>query len=461
MTTQTEIISEFQKSIDFSKDIPITNWEENSTIEFKKSLQTNSETIGKEYLKTICGFANNLGGVIIFGICPDKKELVGIKPQFENLDNRYVSTTITKALDGSFNYSFFTMRLIGKIIGFLHIAEATIKPVILKVDSSNFVMGEIYFRYPAQTHKIFASDLRKIINEEIANRLRATVGNISKLVEAGDNAAILNTLSGEIEVGNSMTKFIIDESILSKLNLIKEGHFVDNEGSPAYIIKGEIESGNVEFIEKNIPSVINESDILEYFFNTTCEFPETAIERLVYSQSPYNPLHYFIKEAKFTKEQAIGYIENLSKPHVNQSVKDKILERIRSPYPFKINSKVIADIEDIFSGNISEIEILVSQIILKNNLKSSVNVQSQIKRTIFYNSLIRQLTISNEIFQSECKCITEAFSNLKKEHLLMNKEYYLSSLKSLTLPLEKHSTATISLLRKVICFVDEVYYYEL
>lgn len=460
MTTQTEIISKFQDSIDFSKDIPITNWEENDKIEFKKSLHTNSDTISKDYLKTICGFANNSGGVIIFGICPDKKELVGIKANLENLDNRYVSTTVTKALDGSFYYSFFTIRLIGRIIGFLYIGEAMVKPIILKVDSSDCIMGEIYFRYPAQTNKICASDLRKIINEEIANRLRSTIGNISKLVAIGDNAAILNTLSGEIELGNPSTKLIIDETILNKLNLIKEGHFVDNEGLPAYVIKGQIESHNVEFIDRNVPSVINESDILEYFFNTTCEFPETAIERLVYSQSPYNPVHYFIKEAKFTKEQAIEYIESLSKPHVNQSVKDKILERLGAAYPFKNQGKVLSNIEERFGDNNEEMNTLINQIISKNKYNSTIKIQTQIKRTIFYNSLINQIIIPNEVFQRESKCIIEAFSNLKKEHLLCDKIYYLNSLKWLTLPLEKHNTSAISLLRKVICFVDEAYYYE-
>lgn len=88
MNTQAQIIRDFEISIDLKQDVPTTNWEENDMIEFKKSLQTKSETIGKEYLKTITGFANNLGGVIIFGISPEKKELVGIKVEFENLDNR-------------------------------------------------------------------------------------------------------------------------------------------------------------------------------------------------------------------------------------------------------------------------------------------------------------------------------------------------------------------------------------
>lgn len=457
MTTQTEMISEFMISIDLTKDIPTTNWEENDRIEFKKALQTQSDCISKDYVRTISGFANNLGGVIIFGITPDKKELVGIKPNFENLDNRYISTTITRAIDGSFSYSFFTTKILGKIIGFLQIGEAVSKPAILKVDSSDFAMGEIYFRYPAQTNKIFAHDLRRIINEEIANRLKATVGNISKLVEAGDNAAILNTLSGEIEVGNSMTKFIIDESILNKLNLIKEGHFVDTEGSPAYIIKGEIESSNVEFIEKNIPSVINESDILEYFFNTSCEHPQLVIERLLYSQSSYNPIHYFIQEAKFSKEQAINFIESLDKPEINQPIKDKILERINGGYLYKLQGKILPNIKDEFGGDIKDIENLIAKIALNYNSKKKPT-GDQIKRTLFYNALMKQLPILNEAFQTESKCIVEAFSNLKKEDLLLNKTYYLNSLKLSTLPLEKHNSSSISTLRKVICFVDEVYF---
>lgn len=457
MTTQSQIIANFKKSINLDQDIPTTNWEESDTIEFKKSLHVKSDSISKDYLKTISGFANNLGGIIVFGITPDTKELVGIKAEFENLDNRFVSTTITKSIDGSFQYSFFTTKILGKLIGFLQIGEAMTKPVILKVDSSEFAIGEIYFRYPAQTNKIFASDLRKIINDEIANRLRNTIGNISKLVEFGDSAAILNTESGEIELGNSSTKLIVDESILNRLNLIKEGHFVEQEGSPAYIIKGEIESSNIEVIEKSVPSVINESDILGYFFNSTCEHPSHVIERLIYSQSPYNPIHFFIKEAGFTKEQSIRHIENIDKPNINLQVKEKLLERINGNYPYNPQGKVIVSIKEVYTDTVPDINLFINEILSSSSLKKKPT-KDQIKRTLFYNTLIGLLPIPEQIYQDEFKCIVEAFSNLKREHLLTDRNYFLKSLQHLTSSVEKQDASSLSKLRKVICFVDEVYY---
>jgi predicted HTH transcriptional regulator len=69
-------------------------------------------------LKTICGFANNKGGVIVFGVAPVKLELVGIQDKFENLDNKYLSTTFSDTIDGSFDYRFFTCRIEMKLIGF-------------------------------------------------------------------------------------------------------------------------------------------------------------------------------------------------------------------------------------------------------------------------------------------------------------------------------------------------------
>lgn len=324
----------------------------------------------------------------------------------------------------------------------------------MKVDSSEFKMGEIYFRYPAQTTKILASDLRRIINEEISNRLRHTIGNISKLVDIGDNAAILNTVSGEIELSNTTTKLIIDESILSRLNLIKEGHFVDKEGSPAYIIKGEIESSNIEVIEKIIPSIINETDIFEYFLNSKCEFPKVVIERLVFSQSAYNPIHFFIKEAGFTKEDAVKHIECLEKPEINQLTKDKILERING-YNYNSQGKILENIHTEFKGSYLNMDSMVEQIMVENNINKSKS--EQLKRTLFYNSLVARTPIPEDVLQKELKCMLEVFSNLKGEHLLVDKDYYLNILKSF-FPLDKLTTPLISLLRKAICFTDEVYY---
>ena len=72
---------------------------ETEKIEYKQSLQVSGEAMSKTYLKTICGLANNKGGVIVYGVTPNEYEIVGIADKFENLDNRYFSTTFADGID--------------------------------------------------------------------------------------------------------------------------------------------------------------------------------------------------------------------------------------------------------------------------------------------------------------------------------------------------------------------------
>lgn len=119
-----EMLTLFKASVDVEKPKLVTGLEESTFLEFKKSLHTNGETIDKAYLSSIAGFANNEGGTIIFGIDPDTHELSGIKDKYENLDNRYISTTVRHGLDGNIDYVFYTNRYVGILIGFLTISKA-------------------------------------------------------------------------------------------------------------------------------------------------------------------------------------------------------------------------------------------------------------------------------------------------------------------------------------------------
>ncbi|ALJ00822.1 AlbA family DNA-binding domain-containing protein [Rufibacter tibetensis] len=411
------IVNEFRASIDINQAFLKTSFEESNLIEFKKSLHTKGESIDKDYLKTISGYANNKGGVILFGIDPDSKELVGIKDVYENLDNRYISTTIRDGLDGNFEFTFFTQTYLGKIIGFLVVKEASVKPIIMKVDSSSFKVGDIYFRYPAQTAKILAADLRKIINEEIAKRLQGLLGNIDNLVKLGDSAAILNTSSGEIQTGDKLPKLILDEKILNKLNLIKEGTLSEVEGAPAYIIKGEIELGNVEIV-KTVPSIITEHDILEQFFDRHCEAPDVVLEMLVFQNSPYLPFYFFAQSANLSKEEAIDFLNSIDKPDMNKLTRNKLVNRLNK-FEYKKQGKILEGITESCDCDI-DLNVQVSSV--KDTYKEKCS-HGQVERTIFFNTLLNKFELKDEYISAYPKNIIEAFSSLLSETLSEDPEY--------------------------------------
>ena len=447
-----DILQVFEQSIDITKPYLCTNLEENSEIEFKNSLQTRSDSLDKQYLKTIAGFANNSGGTIIFGVSPELKEIVGIKNEYENLDNRYISTTISHGLDGSFHFSFVTKRFLDKIVGFLLVNRAIDKPVIMKVDASDLKLGEIYYRYPAQTTRILSSDLRRIIDETVSFKLEQTINNITKLVAAGNDAAILNTQSGVIDSGKSVPKFILDESIIKNINLIKLGHFVEEDGAPAYVIKGEIETNGMEYIEKKVLSNLHPQEIIQYFTSQECESPKLVLEKLLTLSSPYFPVHFFIKKLNFTEEDTMTYIMSFDEKLINIKTRAKIIERLNGNYNYGKQGVIMSGVNETNSGTGITNDVID---VIRLKLGKTNTYKSQIKRTIIYNSLIKGEELNDELIENEAELLFEAFSNVKKEVLLTNRNYFLDLINKL----DKAEVKTkVTPFRKLICFVDETFY---
>jgi predicted HTH transcriptional regulator len=199
-----KIINIFETNLYLNKSGELfTKLREDDKIEFKKSLQISNESLHKSYLKTICGFANNRGGLIVFGINQDTHQVVGIKSKFEEIDNRFSSTLINDGVDGTFLFTNFIWKFHGVLVGFLFVKKAKSKPVLLRIDfqdGENLLKnGDIYYRYPGRTRRILASDLRSIIQEEIDSKTKMVLNKMAQLVELGpDNSAILDKLSGEV-----------------------------------------------------------------------------------------------------------------------------------------------------------------------------------------------------------------------------------------------------------------------
>lgn len=445
----THILDHFEKSIDLKQPYLKTNLEENAEIEFKNSLQTKSDTIDKMYLKTISGFANNSGGTIIFGVSPDKHEIVGIKEEHENLDGRYVSSTIAAGLDGSFKFQFVTKRFLSKIVGFLIVEKAMTKPVIMKVDATDFKLGEIYYRYPAQTSKIQAQDLRRILNEEVATGINRVMGNMNKLINIGEDAAILDTSSGIIDTGDHQPKFILDEKVLKNLNLIKRGQFVEEEGSPAYVIKGEIETGNVEVVEKTVLSNLYESDIMKYFTLGSCDYPELVMEKLLSLSSPYFPVHFFMSQCKWGVRETLEFIESPAIKNVNSKIADKIKERITTEYSYGKNGVINLGILETLKDGTCPLNHLTA---VAGKYGLSKTMHKKVVRTMIFNTMKIYRDIGQDVFDKYPSLIVDALSNLEQNDIKENPKYVISIIEKLY-P-QKNNT----LLKKAICFVDSVLY---
>jgi len=444
----------FKESLKKTKTGVFTNWTEDDCTEFKKSLQLSGESISKSYLKTICGFANNKGGQIVYGIDPDNSQLVGIKETLEDLDNRYFSTGIKDGIDGSIDFKFFTRRFDAILIGVLEVNQAESKPVILKtnfdIDGEKGIAGEIYFRYNALTTKIQAPDLRTLVDGEINKRTKKVLNQINKVIEAGPNSAILNTTTGEIDTDGT-TKIIIDSETLKNLNLIREGSFNEKEGAPAYIIKGhlEIESTTNTIIEKTIQKAIHSNDLYDSFIKQECSLPEAHFKEIVFQSSHYYPCYFFISKWGKDKKFAIQYLELLKDPELKNSTRRDLIKRLDGKISIKPLGSIINKIVE------SEFDNLVD---IKSKYGLKGRVDKTIVRSISFNSLNKLEPLPTQIIKDYLKEAIEAFSFLDKEFVLANKGFVLSELKKVRDEITVEDSAEKSILKKTVCLLDEYLY---
>lgn len=453
---QQDVLADFSTSLNTLTANLTTDWEESSSIEFKKSLHTKSETIDKEYLKTISGFANCGGGVIVFGIEPTSKELIGIKEEYENLDNRYISSTVRLSLDGQISYIFFTNRYLGKLIGFLVIQESQSKPVILKVDAGDAKRGEIYFRYPAQTALIGAGELRKIILDEITNNVKATLENFKNIIESGnENIALLNTRTGEIQSNQPNLKLTLNSDILDKLNLIKTGELVSQDGAPAYIIRGHIDVENNSYREKEVPTLLPENQITKMFISGECEYPEVAIKQVLHFRTEYNPIHFFIRKKGLTVSEGITFINEINDSALIETTRSKILERL-GEYSYPSNGTLYGEFFDNIDFSVS-IDDNITKMMLAENVTNK-KYKQQVLRKLFLNTLLNHVVIDKIIIQEHTQKILEALSHITKEQLQSNTVYYLNKLNRIS-DIEMEATAKM-IFRKIVCKFDDWLYRE-
>jgi len=222
----------------------LVNHKENIHLEFKESFTRNA----KYYMRSVCAFANNQGGYIIFGVKNQPRKPIGLKDfkKFDEYDSKDFATEIQNCISIYVNFDFyhFDQEINNEIIkfGVLKIEESEQKPVICKVsDNVNKLReGAIYYRYTAKSEEIKAQDLIKLIQKEKDKEKELWIKNIQRMAQIGVRNSGIFSYDGEIFAGER--KVIIDKDIIDKIKFIKEGHFTEREGTPALILKGEIQN---------------------------------------------------------------------------------------------------------------------------------------------------------------------------------------------------------------------------
>ena len=221
---------------------------ESSLLEFKESFNLGSMD---EYAKTMAAFANNRGGIIIFGVKDNPRIPIGIrKEKFDNIKQEKVTGYLIEHFSPEIEWDIGITEVDGRHFGYISVLESHNKPIICKKNNGDLKSGEIYYRYRGQSRKIEFSELRKIIDEIRENEKKLWMKHIEKIAQIGPkNIAFIDLLRGNIETQNlNGNKFIIDKSLLNdlkeKVKFVEEGKFSEKEGLPTLKLIGEVQASD-------------------------------------------------------------------------------------------------------------------------------------------------------------------------------------------------------------------------
>lgn len=217
---------------------------EGQELEFKE--QFNLAALA-DYFKDFAAFANNRGGLLIFGVKDKPRVLIGMSAksidQFERIDPQIISGHLLQVFSCEVSWSQACFELDGMKFGVFGIRPANQKPVIAAKDEgkdNTIRSGEIYYRYGGRTQKIQGAELQAIIDHRLEQNNQQWIDLLGKIGKAGpQNAAILDTENGIISKDKAQI-LVLDNELASKLKFVKEGHFVENTGAPALKLIGDV-----------------------------------------------------------------------------------------------------------------------------------------------------------------------------------------------------------------------------
>lgn len=214
---------------------------ESQSLEFKKSFRIGDAIL--EYLRTLVGMANNNGGSIVFGVTDNPRTPIGLQDQrFTSFDAKTFNKRLLEYFSADIEWEPSTITVAGNKLGIIAVQKAEIRPIVCtrNHDGKKLREGAIYYRYRGETKEIKSPELLAILQAERDKERQLWMQHVKDIGAIGPQAAhILDLKNKQIDFGNS--KVVIDESLLHKIKLVKEGHFSEHEGAPALRLLGDID----------------------------------------------------------------------------------------------------------------------------------------------------------------------------------------------------------------------------
>lgn len=418
----------FKKS---SRNPNLIGTNEGITIEYKESFGWKSLS---DYLKAMASFANRDGGYIIFGIKDKPHELLGLQEQalerFLNIDNQEWTTNLKEYFAPEIIWEKTTYDFEGKKYGIIYTYPARQKPVICKKDADELRKAAIYYRYNSQNSEIDYPELHAIIEYEKQKINEQWMKTIRQIGDTGIvKTAILDLQSGKMTGAN--TTLYIDEELLSDIEFVQEGSFVETGGNPALKVVGQVQTvvgAQRVVVSQECNKAINADEIIKGFItqekvNNPLEF----IKQICYQSTGNMPVYYYLSLANKSNNDAIKLIDEVP---INSMAKDLLKRRICNR------------------------EVKFSR--LPNNSSAVTKNKKAYIQAIFEHNLIIPSTVI------ELKYCLIAIRAMEPAQILQHKDYILNILYEIysTYFNSQPFSSIKSDFRYTLCWIDEVLYMD-
>lgn len=279
--------------------------------ECKRSFRVSPETRFADVIRSVAGLANNQGGYLFFGITDKTLVVEGLPDDtFAKTDPAEINRSLAGSLDPVPRTATATLLLSGKTLGIMHVEKHDGAPVIaLKNIGTEVREGTVYYRYAGETRAIKPGELRKIIADREQRAVAAFSHQMARVATGAD--ATLNLDTGE--VSGKSGNFVIDKSLLSNIQFIREGDFSEVKGAPALRVIGDVEP--LDATERKRANVIRDNVtadavIRNFLRNEKVSDPTQYVHFQAHSQRKWLPAWYYVKQ---TKQPVNAIIDDLRK----------------------------------------------------------------------------------------------------------------------------------------------------
>jgi hypothetical protein len=216
---------------------------ESTDLEFKRDMALSTF---RKSLKTIAAFANKTGGYIVFGVSDNPRLLVGLGGNV--LDEGQQSEQISQAISPLPTTHFVTLDIHGLVLGVLTVDPLPKPPSIAIRDIAGgqgrdpvLRKGTVYTRRRGQTAPITGEEFSQLLLSRDEKTRSEIFTYLSRGRDIGfDQVIVADPRSGAEDDGKEMT-FYLPASAAADMNVIDKGTLVQEGGSPAYKLVGNVQ----------------------------------------------------------------------------------------------------------------------------------------------------------------------------------------------------------------------------